>query len=86
MCGAVARGRKTILVEDVNAFADHIACDSASASEIVVPVLDADGELIAVLDVDSSIPAAFDSVDQRHLEGAVALLRPLSPEPLVSVG
>ncbi|MDB4950356.1 MAG: diguanylate phosphodiesterase [Gemmatimonadetes bacterium] len=82
VCGAAARDRATVLVEDVDAFPGHIACDSASASEIVVPVFDAAGELIGVLDVDSTIPAAFDAVDQEHLEAIVALLRGREPLPI----
>jgi len=86
VCGAAARERRTQLVEDVNAFPGHIACDSASASEIVVPVLDARGELIAVLDVDSTLPAAFDDTDQRWLERIVALLADKESLPVVSFG
>jgi L-methionine (R)-S-oxide reductase len=56
------------VVEDVHAFPGHIACDSRSASEIVVPVFDRAGELIAVFDVDSERPAAFDEVDRQWLE------------------
>lgn len=74
VCGAAARERRTQLVEDVNAFPGHIACDAAARSEIVVPVLDHDGELVAVLDVDSHQPAAFDDVDREGLEAAVRLL------------
>jgi GAF domain-containing protein len=55
-------------VPDVHAFPGHIACDSRSASEIVVPVFDAAGALIAVFDVDATTPAAFDEVDQAALE------------------
>ena len=83
VCGAAAREGRTQLVADVHAFPGHIACDSASASEIVVPVLDAAGELIAVLDVDSTLPAAFDEVDQRWLERIVALLAEKEPMPVV---
>ena len=83
VCGACATRRETIIVDDVHAFPGHIACDSASASEIVVPVFDARGELIAVLDVDSTIPAAFDEVDERWLERFVALLREKEPLPVV---
>lgn len=83
VCGAAATRRETIVVEDVHAFPGHIACDSASASEIVVPVFDTRGELIAVLDVDSTIPAAFDDVDQRWLERIVALLREKQAMPVV---
>ena len=86
VCGAAARERRTQLVDDVHAFPGHIACDSASASEIVVPVLDARGELIAVLDVDSTIPAAFDETDQRWLERIVALLAGKDALPVVSAG
>jgi L-methionine (R)-S-oxide reductase len=86
VCGAAATRRETLVVEDVHAFPGHIACDSASASEIVVPVFDARGELIAVLDVDSTIPAAFDEVDQRWLERIVALLRDKQAMPVVWTG
>ncbi|MDZ4319698.1 MAG: GAF domain-containing protein [Phenylobacterium sp.] len=72
VCGAAAATRRTQLVEDVHAFPGHIACDSRSASEIVVPVLDAAGELIAVFDVDATTPAAFDVVDQAGLERLMA--------------
>jgi GAF domain-containing protein len=74
VCGACARERRSIVVPDVHAFPGHIACDSASASEIVVPVLDAAGELIAVLDVDSTLPDAFDETDREHLERIVGML------------
>jgi L-methionine (R)-S-oxide reductase len=72
VCGAAAATGETQLVEDVHAFPGHIACDSRSNSEIVVPVRDADGELAAVLDVDSSEFAAFDTVDQIGLEAICA--------------
>ena len=68
VCGAAAAERTTQVVEDVHAFPGHIACDSRSNSEIVVPVLDADGRLIAVFDVDSEAYAAFDAVDAEWLE------------------
>jgi GAF domain-containing protein len=84
VCGACAARRETIVVPDVHAFPGHIACDSASASEIVVPVPDARGELMAVLDVDSTIPAAFDYTDQEWLERIVALLREKESLPVVS--
>lgn len=74
VCGAAARTRTTQLVPDVHAFADHIACSSTTRSEIVVPVLAPDGRLLAVLDVDSDAPAAFDEVDQRELEEICAEL------------
>ena len=68
VCGTAARSRQTQVVDDVNAFPGHIACDSRSVSEIVVPVVDAQGRLIAVFDVDSETPAAFDRVDAEWLE------------------
>jgi L-methionine (R)-S-oxide reductase len=68
VCGAAAETGQTQLVEDVHAFPGHIACDSRSESEIVVPVFDASGELLAVFDVDSDKPAAFDAVDQHGIE------------------
>ena len=86
VCGAAASERRTQLVPDVHAFPGHIACDSASASEIVVPVLDAAGELIAVLDVDSTLPAAFDETDRAHLERIVTLLAAKEGRPVVSTG
>lgn len=72
VCGAAAREGRTQRVEDVNAFPGHIACDSRSQSEIVVPVFNADKELIAVLDVDATRKAAFDAVDQEWLERLMA--------------
>jgi L-methionine (R)-S-oxide reductase len=71
VCGAAAAAMRTMIVEDVDAFPGHIACDSRSRSEIVVPVLDARGDLIAVLDVDSAERAAFDAADQAGLEAIV---------------
>lgn len=72
VCGAAAAERRTQIVEDVHAFPGHIACDSRSNSEIVVPVFDAAGELIAVFDVDSTDFAAFDQVDAEWLERIMA--------------
>ncbi|HEX7886704.1 MAG TPA: GAF domain-containing protein [Phenylobacterium sp.] len=72
VCGAAAATRVTQVVQDVHAFPDHIACDSRSASEIVAPVFDPEGRLIAVLDVDSERPAAFDEVDREWLERILA--------------
>jgi L-methionine (R)-S-oxide reductase len=68
VCGAAASSRRTQIVEDVHAFPGHIACDSRSLSEIVVPVLDAHGRLIAVFDVDATDLAAFDQTDAEGLE------------------
>ena len=68
VCGTAAATRQTQIVEEVHAFPGHISCDSRSASEIVVPVLDPRGDLIAVFDVDSTEKAAFDAVDAACLE------------------
>ena len=72
VCGAAARTRETQRVDDVQAFPGHIACDSASRSELVVPLLTGDGRVIGVFDLDSPVPARFDADDQRGLE-ALAL-------------
>jgi GAF domain-containing protein len=68
VCGKAARTGITQVVPDVHAFPDHIACDATTRSEIVVPVRDLSGELIAVLDLDSRLPAAFDDIDRSYLE------------------
>jgi len=68
VCGAAARSGETVIVEDVHAFPGHIACDSATNSEIVVPVFDQSGQLQAVLDVDSTKFSTFDAVDKKYLE------------------
>ena len=68
VCGTAAALRQTQVVDDVHAFPGHIACDSRSASEIVVPVFDEAGRLIAVFDVDSETKAAFDGTDRAWLE------------------
>lgn len=68
VCGACADRKESIIVPDVHAFPGHIACDSRTNSEIVVPVFDADGALAAVLDVDSEQADAFDETDQLGLE------------------
>jgi len=71
VCGAAAREGRPQVVADVDAFPGHIACDSAARSEIVVPVRAPGGELVAVLDIDSHQPAAFDEIDR---EGLVAIV------------
>ena len=68
VCGTAASERRTMIVEDVNAFPGHIACDARSRSEIVVPVTDSNGELIAVLDIDSEQLATFGEADREGLE------------------
>ena len=75
VCGTAAQNRETLIVADVNRFPGHIACDPNSKSEIVVPVFDGSGELIAVLDVDSDRFDAFDEEDRRGLERIVTLFR-----------
>ncbi|MEM9494506.1 MAG: GAF domain-containing protein [Pseudomonadota bacterium] len=72
VCGAATSSGETVIVEDVHAFPGHIACDANSRSEIVVPVRDGDGALIAVLDVDSDEPAMFDDTDRAGLEKIIA--------------
>jgi GAF domain-containing protein len=74
VCGTAAADGKTQLVPDVHAFPGHIACDSRSNSEIVVPVFDGEGKLAAVLDVDSTDHDAFDEVDQAGLEAICKIL------------
>jgi GAF domain-containing protein len=78
VCGACASTRETIIVPDVHAFPGHIACDAASNSEIVVPLIRAAGpragELIGVLDLDSPVLGRFDAVDQAGLEKIAATL------------
>jgi len=72
VCGAAAASGEIQIVADVHAFPGHIACDSRSVSEIVLPVRDAAGRLIAVLDVDSAEPAAFDQTDAVGLAEILA--------------
>lgn len=74
VCGNAAAQERTLVVPDVEAFPGHIACDSASRSEIVVPIM-VRGELFGVLDVDSPIKNRFDFEDQRGLESFAALLQ-----------
>ena len=73
VCGTAAEARRTIVVPDVHAFPGHIACDAASRSEIVVPLVQA-GRLVGVLDLDSPLPARFDAEDAAGLEAAAAVL------------
>lgn len=68
VCGAAASSRQTQVVADVHAFPGHIACDSASQSEIVIPLISSHGELIGVLDIDSPVLARFDDDDREGLE------------------
>ncbi len=73
VCGAAWQQAKTLVVPDVEAFPGHIACSSLSQSEIVVPVFH-DGEVVAVLDVDSELLDQFDETDAQYLEQIVKLL------------
>jgi L-methionine (R)-S-oxide reductase len=72
VCGAAAKRRATLVVDDVDAFSDHIACDAASRSEIVVPILCDDG-LFGVFDVDSPLTARFTEADRAGLERLVGV-------------
>ena len=83
VCGTAAATRKTIVVADVHAFPGHIACDAASQSEIVVPLLKGD-TLLGVLDIDSPGLARFDDADRRGLERLAALFVAASREPAAS--
>jgi GAF domain-containing protein len=68
VCGHVAQTRRSEIVPDVHAFPGHIACDSASRSEAVIPLITAGGNLLGVLDVDSPVPGRFDEDDRNGLE------------------
>lgn len=73
VCGTAAQTRQTQLVRDVHAFAGHIACDAASNSEIVVPLVKKDGSLLGVWDVDSPLVARFDEDDRAGMEALCAI-------------
>ncbi len=77
VCGAAAATRQTQRVEDVHAFPGHIACDSASNSELVIPLVK-EGRLIGVLDLDSPTLARFSEADQRGLEHLASIFLSLS--------
>jgi len=83
VCGACARSGRTVIVPDVHQFPGHIACDPNSRSEIVVPVFDRAGGLMAVLDVDSDQYNTFDEVDRRYLEQIVSWLARFDPATLI---
>ena len=74
VCGTAWQRRESIVVPDVEQFPGHIACSSLSRSEIVVPVFSADGDVRAVLDIDSKELATFDDTDRRYLEGICRIL------------
>jgi L-methionine (R)-S-oxide reductase len=73
VCGTAAKNKKTEIVPDVHLFPGHIACDAASQSEIVVPMMK-NGNVIGVLDIDSPIKNRFDEIDQQYLEKFVETL------------
>lgn len=73
VCGTAASSMETQLVADVHAFPGHIACDAASQSEVVVPMV-VDGKVIGVLDIDSPIKDRFDELDKVYLEKFVSIL------------
>ncbi len=72
VCGTAVAKKATMLVEDVHEFPGHIACDAASRSELVVPII-RDGIVVGVLDLDSPLAARFDAEDQKGIEALVAL-------------
>ena len=74
VCWAAFNNKETLVVDDVHTFAGHIACDSRSNSEIVVPLKNKAGEYIGVLDVDSSQKASFSEIDARWLEKILELI------------
>jgi GAF domain-containing protein len=74
VCGTAAAARRTVLVPNVHEFPGHIACDSASNSEIVLPLINNNGELLGVLDLDSPVLERFDAIDQQGLERIVRTL------------
>lgn len=73
VCGTAANDKSTIVVKDVHDFPGHIACDSASNSEVVVPII-VGGSVVGVLDIDSPVTERFDELDARYLEKYVGLL------------
>ncbi len=75
VCGTAWKEGKTIVVEDVHEFPGHIACSSASKSEIVIPIFK-DNQVIAVLDIDSENLATFDNIDKEWLEKIINLVQP----------
>ncbi|BCG57206.1 GAF domain-containing protein [Paenibacillus sp. URB8-2] len=73
VCGTAANERRTLVVDDVHAFPGHIACDAASNSEVVVPLIK-DGQLLGVLDIDSPLKHRFDDEERRFLERFAAMV------------
>jgi len=85
VCGTAAHRRVTVVVDDVNAFDDHIVCDSASRSEIVVPIVYG-SELAAVFDCDSPKPARFGDADRAGIERLVAVFTAAADRPVQPPG
>jgi GAF domain-containing protein len=75
VCGLAAKNREPVIVADVNEFADHIVCDAESRSEIVIPIVDDNAELVGVLDIDSASTDRFDMQDAQGLTPVAQLLR-----------
>ena len=73
VCGTAARNKETLVVNDVDSFPSHIACDSSSKSELVIPIVK-DDKLIGVLDIDSPLLSHFDNVDKLYLEKVIVKL------------
>lgn len=85
MCGTSAAEKQTVIVDDVSQIENYIACDAETQSEIVVPVLNADGSVHSVLDIDSEVVGAFDETDKTHLESIVAeFVLPQLPLPVTA--
>ena len=82
VCGAAYTRAETIVVPDVHAFPGHIACDSASNAEIVVPLIAADGSIFGVLDIDSPVQDRFDADDREALERIAAIYVEASYAPM----
>ncbi len=80
VCGAAVERRQSVLVEDVHAFPGHIACDAASRSELVVPLV-RDGGVVGVIDLDSPSPGRFDAADQSGIEDVARLYIAASAGP-----
>lgn len=78
VCGTAVARRQSVLVEDVDRFPGHIACDAASRSELVVPLI-RNGEVLGVLDLDAPLPARFDAIDQAGCEELVRIFLAQTP-------
>ncbi len=77
VCADCAKQKKSIIVQNVNEYPGHVSCDSRSNSEIVIPVFNQSGDLMAVLDIDSEKYNDFSDTDQKHLEKIAELLKPV---------